>query len=234
MTPGGVTLPQHFRILTAAISDVGAWTWWDADFPKSMQLEFSGAQLWFAPLREGAPPSGHVGLHFRDVVSATFFVRRSAPHFPSDWHRLMNEDRLEPLPVWNGGFSINDDRWLRALLQEAGDATSLFGPLPDNPAARHAPVRLAFGAGPAMAVVAAERVEVHAHGGQVPLGDLSGLHGKWWDYWRVYWKHRGKREALPYDPVCEATMPAIEKKAYVPVSRVELDRLSARITRSGS
>ncbi len=224
-------MPQRFRVLTAAISDVGAWTWWDADFPGVIQLEFSGAQLWFPPLREGAPPSGHVALRLLDVVSATFCVRRGTPHFPHDWHRLMNEDRLEPLPVWNGGFAINDDRVRRALLQDSGEATTLFGPLPDNPASARAPIRLSFGAGPVMAFVAAERLAVHAHGGEVPLGDISGLHGKWWDYWRVYWKHRGKREALPYDPVCEVTMPALEKKAYVPVSRGEIERLTSAAAR---
>ncbi|MEK7467878.1 MAG: hypothetical protein AAB074_10730 [Planctomycetota bacterium] len=182
-------------------------------------------QLWFPPLRDGAPPAGHVALRFHHVISASFMTRRSASHFPHDWPRLMNEDRLEPLPIWNGGFSFNDDRWLKVMMREAGDVMTRHGFAPGDAGYHRAPVRLAFGAGPAMAAVAAERLSVHAHGIEVPAGDLSGLHGKWWDYWREYWKKRRKREALPYDPVCEVTMPAVERKAYVPADREEVERL---------
>ena len=33
-----------------------------------------------------------------------------------------------------------------------------------------------------------------------------------WDYWRVYWERRDRKDPLPKDYACEVTIPVASKK----------------------
>lgn len=36
---------------------------------------------------------------------------------------------------------------------------------------------------------------------------IETAYGKWWEYWRSYWKRRGTTDVYPKDYVCEVSIP---------------------------
>ena len=37
--------------------------------------------------------------------------------------------------------------------------------------------------------------------------EIETAYKKWCDYWKIYWKLRGTKDAYPKDYVCEITIP---------------------------
>ncbi|NUN50581.1 MAG: hypothetical protein HUU15_17355 [Candidatus Brocadiae bacterium] len=205
-------------ILSAAISDSGAWRWWAAEFPATVQIEFDGVQLWQPPPSSRVPPPSAIALRFHNARSLNFLTRRDAWTLPEDWPRRLGEERLPPLPVWHTGFRFNDRTWLATILREAGHVVTRLGERAESPAVTAAPVFLAFGAGGAACIVAAESLSLHSWHGELRLDEVPDREARWRAYWREYWQKRGTKEALPPDPTAEKQIPSAEPASRLPAA----------------
>jgi hypothetical protein len=57
-------------------------------------------------------------------------------------------------------------------------------------------------------VIVADKMKIVSHSGEIELSKIPELHQKWWDYWKKYWEVKDSNSPLPYDPLCEITIPA--------------------------
>ena len=54
-------------------------------------------------------------------------------------------------------------------------------------------------------------MKIVAHSGQIELNKIPEFHQKWWDYWKKYWDLKDTKSPLPYDPLCEITIPTTKE-----------------------
>lgn len=208
---GGDVVADYLDILARAISDVGYWRWWEAHLPHGFQVEFGGAQLWNPPQREGLPPSGIVALRFTDPVAVGFLTHKRAPDdFPPDWPELLHNDSIEPLSLDYDRFGFNDSELIDEILSEAKDVQMRFGPGVGSRELVDAKISLAFWAGPAGLIVAAQGLTVLSFQGEIKPEEIERKYEQWWEYWKEYWRLRDTDRALPKDYACEVTIPAAE------------------------
>jgi hypothetical protein len=126
---------------------------------------------------------------------------------PPDWPRLLQDGTIGPLQIQSDMFTFDEPDIASTILEEAEITHTVIGTVPRVDAWVIAPARLAFSAGPAGVVIAAEAVEVIA--GVRPLrgSDFDPMRHAWFDYWKQYWRRRGKKDAFPQDWACEVTIP---------------------------
>src|SRR5262245_28581037 len=123
-----MTMAAYLDVLSEAISDVGYWRWWSAQFPEFIQLEFGGTQLWNPPEQEGKPPSGLIALRFTNPVSVSFLTHRDAPSdFPQNWAELLGNDTLEPITITYDSFGFNNPSLIEKLSRESKQVDTSFG-----------------------------------------------------------------------------------------------------------
>ena len=195
-------------ILESAISDVGCWSWWSGDPTSSIQLEFSGVQLWFPPAVEGGPPSGQVALRFIKPSVAVFVSRTDDSELCSDnWPTRFQADEIGGFTVGYDTFTMTDAEMATSMIAEATHKIALIGELPQCVASVSGQPWIAFWAGPVGAFIVATELDVISHQGSIRLAEIEAISGKWWEYWRDYWNKKDSPTPLPRDYACEVTIP---------------------------
>ncbi len=189
-------------MIVSAITDVGMWRWWTAEFPKLVQLEFGGVQIYEPPEDPTKPPLCMVAMRFRRPKVVAFMRRAGDTALPADWYTLLHDDAIEPFALSFEKFALDDAAATAKLLEERTSEVEVFR----NEDAAGA-IHVAFWAGPAGVRIEAEALELVTMKGTLTPAALAELHGDWWTYWKDYWKKRGTPDALPQSFACEVTIP---------------------------
>ena len=200
---------RHLELLERAISDVGSWNWWTEQFPKRVQVEFVGTHLYLAEGAPGHPPVSQLALRFLEPVSVSFLSGKGAP---AGWPQAMAADQMEPVTCCWERFHLVDEAAMERAIGEASQVETVLGCPPRSPAFFAAPAKLVFWAGPYGFAVAAKEMQAAGFDGPLTGEALEQASRRWWDYWRVYWERRGRKDPLPKDYACEVTIPVASKK----------------------
>lgn len=191
------------QTLAYAISDVGNWTWINIQEASLVQLEFGNAMVNMNTPEDGKPPSHRLALVFRDPVSVTVLYHKDA-QLPADWLKLFNQDQLEPFSIDYDNFSFEKEK-IKAILSGADRTEVILG----GRYADHAEnsCQLGFWTEEIGIVIVADSMDIYSHTGEITLDEIVTYHQAWWDYWKKYWDVKDTPEALPYDALCEITIP---------------------------
>jgi len=191
-------------VIVSAITDVGMWRWWTAEFPNLVQLEFGGVQIYEPPDDPTKPPLCMVAMRFRRPKVVAFMRRgEDTDALPADWHTLLHDDAIEALSLSFEKFALDDADAIAAILEERTSEVEVFR----NDALEGAVIQVAFWAGPAGVRIEAAEVELVTMKGKLTPAEFAELHGDWWTYWKDYWKKRDTPDALPKSFACEVTIP---------------------------
>lgn len=194
--------------LSNAISDVGYWNWWTAEYPKVIMLEFGGVQLWSKP-KKNQPPSGQLAIKFQKPISVSFVTREEYRNeTPNNWADLLHEDKLEQPTFSHGCFGFNQPKITQQILEDAKRVETVFGINPTESSFGESPITFSFWAGNVGALIACESMEIVTHDGKLSLDQAIQKIDKWWEYWKVYWSKIDSKNPLPKDYACEVTIPA--------------------------
>lgn len=195
---------EELELLADALGDVGCWSWWEERFPRLLQLEFVGTELYLGQSQAGQPPDSQLALSFTKPASVSFLSGEGAGE---DWPRLLREDQLAPLGCDSDRFTFTDEAAMEEYIRSAAKIETVFGEPPLSPAFSAAPAKLVFWAGSCGFAAAAEEIRPVSHNGFLTGPELVEAHRRWWDYWREYWQRRETATPLPKDYACEVTIP---------------------------
>lgn len=193
------------EVLAYAISDVGLFTWYSAELPKYVQLEFNWAMLFFEPRDNNTPPSNQIALQFRKVKSVYTF-KDSDSQLSDNWLDLLNEDKLEPFNV-NYEFFSFDTNEIKKMSNSLGIKTKIYGEDLENLTENNS-YKIGFKAGEIGMIICADEMKIMTHSGEIKLNSIPEIHNEWWKYWKKYWELMDSKNKLPYDSLCEITIPA--------------------------
>lgn len=193
------------EILSYAISDVGLFTWYTADLPKYAQLEFNRTMLYFDPKDDQTSPPNQIALQFGNVKSVYVF-KDDESKLPNNWLDLLTEDKLEPFDVNYEYFSFVGNE-IKNMISEFKNSKKIYGENFEN-VYQEENFKIGFKADEISIFIAAEKMRVITHSGEVEINSIPEIHNKWWSYWRKYWELIDSKNKLPYDPICEITIPA--------------------------
>ncbi|HEU4557505.1 MAG TPA: hypothetical protein VFS20_06635 [Longimicrobium sp.] len=202
---GGSDRSEALAVLETALSDIGNFRWWAGHFPDVVQLEFSGVQVYTPPPAPDRPPRGMLALACARPTSVSFLWRDEG--LPDEWPTELHNDRLEPLPMSLGELTLRDPSAAAEMLSHARHVETVFGTPADEVDWSAAPAMLVFWAGEGGVAIAAERIGLMTHDGEVALDQVPEMHAQWWRYWREYWDRLDTPDAMPYDWMCEVTIP---------------------------
>jgi hypothetical protein len=200
--------PEALRLLEDSIADVGVWRTW-ALSPEAFHVEFGRVQLWIPPRSPEGPPCGVFWLRYEKPWTVNFLTL-SGSTLPRDWPRRLQQGGLEPLALSREAFSFTDEKKIRAIVAGAARIETVHGSTFDLDEILSAPVKLAFRAGSAGVVVAAEKLSVRGPDAELAPSGIAAATRNWWTYWRDYWEKKSRGETPPFDPTCEAKPPAVE------------------------
>lgn len=203
-------MSNALRVLEQAITDIGHWRWWvrsDAIF----QVEFGWVML-LVPLKNaGDPPTNAIALGFNNPWCVVVLQRSTeGSGLPDDWFTKLGQDELEPLNVDHENFTLTDVHCLHSIYQNADRRDFIVGNEEDMEGIAHDHAFLAFWAQDAGLIVISERMDVLSHRGRMEIEEIAAKHAAWWEYWREYWDRIDSDDPLPYDPLCEVTIPLAE------------------------
>ncbi|MCG6191537.1 hypothetical protein [Maribellus maritimus] len=197
------------EILAYAISDAGLWTWWAEKFPNTLQLEFNGTMLYFQPKSTNQPPPNQIALQFKEPKSVTV-IRKKECSLSDNWLDDFHADKLEPFGINYEYFSFSTKE-IKDIIEQADESKTIFGAKLNENELSNYNVRLGFWAGEVGLVVLADAMKIMSHDGEIQLNQIPEKHDKWWEYWRQYWAVIDTDKKMPYDPICEITIPATKE-----------------------
>ena len=201
----------YLNTLADAIQDAGYWRWWTAEYPEIFQLEFGSVQLYSPPQQPGQPPSSLIALRFTHPTSVTFLTFPEAyDNFPHDWPNQLQNDSLDPPGISYETFVFNDIQSVRDMSHLAHVIDTKFGVPLESEAFASSPISLAFRAGYAGLIVAAQSLTILNHQGEIRPDQIEEKHNQWWAYWQEYWRLKDTDKAFPTDYACEVTIPVTE------------------------
>lgn len=191
------------QTLAYALSDVGNWTWINIEEAALVQLEFANAMVNMNTPEDGKAPSHRLALVFRQPVSVTILYSNDT-QLPADWLQLFNEDKLEPFSIDYENFSFEKEK-IQDILAAADRTETILG----NSYTDHADnnCQLGFWTEEIGIVIVADSMDIYSHAGEITLDEIVACHQLWWEYWKKYWDVKDTPEALPYDALCEMTIP---------------------------
>jgi len=202
-------LAEGLAILEEAISDVGLWSWWTANLPALLQVEFSGTLLWNPPLREGGPPSSQIALRFLEPSFVGFLTRQyRESDVPPDWPERLQNDQMKPLNLSPEDFTLSAVAQLEEMVSAANRVDALVGDVASLKTIPPDAAILGFWAGPTGLAVVAKSMGIFSHAGEMSLEEVVAANRKWWAYWREYWRRKDTDDPMPQDYACEVTIPA--------------------------
>lgn len=197
---------EPLEILAYAISDGGLWTWWAAEFPYFLQLEFTRTMLYFEPKSADQPPPNQIAIQFNKPKSVTVLKTHNCT-LSDKWLDDFYADKLKPFGIDYEYFSFSPSDF-KEIVEQADVIEKVFGVQLNEAELLNNTVGLGFWAGDVGIVVLAETMRIITHDGEISIDQIPDRHNKWWNYWRQYWDLRNSDKALPYDPICEITIPA--------------------------
>ena len=199
-------ITTSLEMLAYAISDVGLWSWYSADFPTFVQLEFVQTMLYFDKGTEEEAPSNQIAIQFGEIESV-FALADVEAQVPDNWLELFTNDQVPPFHIDHEKFSFTPSLF-PSLKSKQHTLTCIFGN-PDHPldASTHQ-FNLGFRAEEVGLIVVANKMKILTHHGEIALEDIPELHKNWWEYWEQYWAHKDTEKEFPYDALCEITIPA--------------------------
>ena len=201
--------PEILEMFCQAVTDVGLFSWWSVSDDGKFQVEFAGTQLWMPPLSPEGPPCGTIALRFEGGVQR-FFLRKESRTIAADWPAQLQADSIRPLRLTPGGmqlyFESGSNLWLDDVHRYVEE-----GIPPDAGALLERPVRLIFWAGEVGLAVAARRMALVSHQGDLDWQLVPQMVSRWWTYWERYWQLRDTPEAVAWDYACEVTIPIVDE-----------------------
>lgn len=200
--------PEVVELFCQSVTDVGLFSWWSVSADGKFQVEFAGTQLWMPPLSPEGPPCGTIALRFEGLVQR-YFLRRDNRVVAPDWHAQLQADAIRPLKLTPRAMQLHFESGSASWLQEVQEFVEHDSP-PEAADLLERPVRLLFWAGEVGLAVAARRVALVTHQGDVDWQVVPGMVSQWWSYWENYWKVRETSEAAPWDYACEVTIPVLD------------------------
>jgi hypothetical protein len=124
-----------------------------------------------------------------------------------DWIQQLHDDKRDPFNVCHDLFSFNNENLKSDMLQKAFKVTHFHGVDVDTDQFRKAKYRLGFVANSVGLIIAGDTMELFTSRGLVQVGEVEEMSGKWWEYWKAYWRLRNTDKPLPKDYACEVTWP---------------------------
>jgi hypothetical protein len=204
--------------LEYAISDVGIWNWWAEDEGKSVQLEFDRAMLYFQT--ETETPSNRLALRFINPKSVTVLYDKES-ELPKNWLQLFNEDKIEPFNVDYENFSFDKSKFSK-MVAKAHRTETIIGKEINEIDISNA--NLGFWAGEIGIIILADEMQIVNHSGKIPLENIPKLHNEWWNYWKKYWDLIDTNDKMPYDPLCEITIPATKQNMNKIIENIDNEK----------
>lgn len=195
---------DNLSVLANAISDCGLWTWWDSDFPELFQIEFTRVMLYIEPKSIEVPPSNQIALRFLKP-SSVILLKSEDFYLGNSWLTDFKDDKLEPFNIDYDNFTFNQNE-VFDILNDAKNTEVLFSTELAGKANNN--ISLGFWANEVGIVIKAEDIKIISHSGVIELDEISVRSKKWWDYWQEYWNKIDTPQKLPYDALCEITIPA--------------------------
>jgi hypothetical protein len=197
---------SNLQILGNAICDIGWWSWWTAELPKVVQIEFGGTQLFFQPNVDGNPPNNQIAIQFINPKSISFLSR--SKELIENWPKLLETDKLELPSCDYENFTFIDENVMKNIIDEALIVNTIHGYSPKETAFYKEKYKLVFWAQDYGFAVNAEELKLMSHKGKIELDDIPEINNCWWNYWKKYWSLRDTESPLPKDNLCEITIPA--------------------------
>src|SRR5262249_17729729 len=148
-----------------------------------------------------------LALRFINPKSVTLLYKKES-RLPKNWLDLFEKDKLQPFSVDYEHFSFDSDRVRKIFLTADSTETIIGENYSDN---LNGVCTLGFWAGEVGIVIVADSMKIVSHSGQIELQKIPELHQKWWEYWKNYWDMKETKSPLPYDPLCEITIPLTEE-----------------------
>ena len=193
------------EILEYVISDVGLWTWCTDDLPSIYQIEFNRVMLYLVNMDKNQPPSHQIALRFINPVSISYLYKKNSS-LPQDWLQRFKNDKLSPFNVDHDYLSFDKDEVME-IVKMSNKIENIYGIDFNSSEFMDSKVIFSFWAGEIGCLVAADDMKVISKDGEIKLDSIPELHDKWWIYWKSYWKVHETNKALPYDDLCEITIP---------------------------
>ena len=193
------------NILSDAISEVGAWHWWDAK-DDTVLMQFCDVLLY-----DEAKPEKDT--HTTDVLAIRFRGRAFALFMDNmdddNWHKRLRDDGAVVYPVDTYALAFDDRDGAEALLKDYKNKIPVKDRIGGGtlPPADHL---LFAGCGDVGFIVGGDEMAVIGEKELYTEEEIVISSGKWWDYWKAYWKKRGTKDAYPKDYACEITIPVRE------------------------
>lgn len=193
-------------ILADAISEVGSWHWWLIK-DDMIQIQFCDVLLY-----DEAKPEKDT--HTTDVLAVRFYGHTFAVFLDNldedNWHEHFRDDDSIIYPVDTYDLAFDDRKEAAAVLNDYKNKTEIkdFNGPETLSAGKHL---LYARCGDVGFIVGGDEIAVAGKKGRYTEEEIETTSGKWWDYWREYWKLRGTKDAYPEDYACEITIPVSEK-----------------------
>ena len=189
------------NILADAISDVGAWNWWYID-DKLVQMEFRDIMLY----DESKSCSTDVlAVRFKSHPFAAFLDNL---HDDTWYERFRDNDSIiYPFDTYYLAFDdVNEAKKVMTDYRNIRPTKDFEGPETLS-CAKHL---VSAGCGEVGFIAGGDEIEIVGEKGKYTEKEIEAACGKWWEYWRDYWRKRGTKAAYPKDYVCEASIPVSE------------------------
>ena len=199
----GIMNKNTLNILSGAISDVGAWWCWVIK-DDMIQMEFCDVLLY-----DEAKPEKET--HTTDVLAVRFYGHIFAAFLDNldedKWYERFQNDDSILYPVDTYELAFDDIKEAGLLLNDYKNRIPVkdFIGLETLSDAKHF---LYARCGDVGFIVGGDDIVVVGKKGRYTEEEIETASGKWWDYWRDYWKLRGTKDAYPKDYACEITIPA--------------------------
>ncbi len=191
------------NILSDAISEVGSWHWWLIK-DDMVQIQFCDVLLYDETKSEIEP-------HTTDVVGIRFYGHSFAVFLDnmddSNWYQRLRDDDSILYPVDTYDLAFDDIEKAEAMVNDYTHKSVIkdFQGIETLSASKHL---LYARCGDVGLIVGGDEITVVGRDRRYTEEEIETASGKWWDYWKEYWKVRGTKDAYPEDYACEITIPA--------------------------
>ena len=190
------------NILADAISEVGAWWCWQID-EDAVQVEFCDVLLY----DESKPEKD---THTTDVLAVCFYNNAFAVFLDNldeeNWYKHFRGDDSVLYPVDTYELGFDDIKEAELLLEDYRNKIPIQGFRgPETLAtAKHILYARCDEVG---LIVGGDEIGIVGKKGKYTEEEIEKAAGKWWEYWKDYWRLRKTKDAYSKDYACEITIP---------------------------
>lgn len=197
---------KTLNILADAISDVGSWHWWYIK-DDMVHIQFCDIQLY-----DQSKPEKET--HTMDVLAVRFYGHAFAVFLDNlntdSWPSRLQDDNSVIYPVDTYDLAFDNIKEAESVLNDYKNIIPVkdYRGLETLSSAKHL---LYARCGEVGFIVGGDEIAVVGKKGKYGEEEIETASGKWWDYWKAYWKLRGTKDAYPKDYACEITIPVGDK-----------------------